>query len=64
MAFRFRLVDRNGRDLGVSEFATEVWKPGELIHMGAERTMRVVAVDHAPEHEGLAGTLTVEQVDG
>jgi hypothetical protein len=60
VAFRFRLVDTEGRDLGEQEFENEAFKPGDTITVAATLHLRVVAVDFEPEGAELSGTLTVE----
>jgi len=61
VAFRFRLVDTEGRDLGDQEFVREAFRPGDTITLAATLHLRVVAVDFEPEDAELSGTLTVEQ---
>jgi hypothetical protein len=60
--FRFRLVDRDGRDRGEREFVSDRWLPGDLLPLTSEVFLRVVAVDYNPSGHALSGTLEVEEV--
>ena len=55
----FRVVYRNGEDLGVLHFIVPRWKPGDLIPLG-KLSLRVVEVEWNDEDDEVAGTLTVE----
>jgi hypothetical protein len=52
-------VHRNGDELGEIGFATDVWRPGDVIPIG-ERSLRVVEVEWNPEGAELLRTLIVE----
>ena len=55
----FRLVHKNGDDLGVRSFAVPGWKVGDVIPLGGG-VLRVVDVEWNDEDDEVAGTLTVE----
>jgi hypothetical protein len=60
--FRFRLVDREGRDLGEREVPSGRWLPGDLLPLTSDVFLRVVAVDYNPAGGAVSGTLEVEDV--
>ena len=61
--FRFRIVDREGRDHGERELPSGRWLPGDLLPLTNELFLRVVAVDYNRSGDAVSGTLEVEEID-
>ena len=62
MAFRFRLVDVGGADLGTFATSEPNWTPGHRIHRGPGDALEVVRRVAAEDGDDVVGYLVVAAV--
>jgi hypothetical protein len=61
MAFRFRLLDQDGADLGAFATSEPNWSAGHQIHRGPNDSLEVVRVVSAEEGDDVHGYLVVKR---
>jgi hypothetical protein len=62
MAFKFRLFDIGGTDLGTFATSEPSWAPGHRIHRGPGDALEVVRLVAAEDGDDVNGYLVVEAV--
>jgi hypothetical protein len=61
IAFRYRLIDAQGTDLGPFVSNDSEWQPGSTIARGADDVLRVIAVVEPEDADEFQAYLVVEQ---
>lgn len=62
MAFRFRMVDRDGEDRGTFTSSEPSWKAGDDVMLAPRKWVRIVEARES-DHEALAGVWVIEARD-
>jgi hypothetical protein len=62
MAFKFRMVDRDGGDLGMFTTAAPDWRRGDVVLLSPQRRVKILDTREPKDEAQFAGEWVVEPV--